>query len=224
MNKVPEHPSKNRNDDFSPLLVVSALLITLYLTSNIMAVKIISIGSLSLFDSGTITFPFAYMLSDVLSEIWGYKTARKVILLSFVCNLILVLCTSIGILIPYPEYMEETQVAYKTIFTYVPRITFASLVAFVTGNLANAKVLTLMRDRQKDGKLLFLRTIGSSVVGYVFDTVLFVLLAFSFTAPMEDLWSMIWIQYLAKLLIEAIAGTPLAYLLINFLKKKWNYA
>ena len=65
MNKVPENPLKNRRGDFTPLLVVSALLVMLYITSNVLAVKIISIGSLSLFDAGTITFPFAYMLGDV---------------------------------------------------------------------------------------------------------------------------------------------------------------
>lgn len=71
MNKVPENPSKNRIGDFSPLTVVSSLIVTMYLIANLMAVKIISIGPFTLFDAGTITFPIAYMLSDVLAEIWG---------------------------------------------------------------------------------------------------------------------------------------------------------
>lgn len=222
MNKVPENPSKNRIGEFTPLLVVSALLVTLYLIANIMAVKVIRIGSLSLFDAGTLTFPFAYMLGDVLSEVWGYKTAKKVIILTFVCNLILVFFTYVGIFLPYPDYMEATQTAYATIFTYVPRIVAASLISFLAGELVNAKVLVTIRDRSKDGKHLWIRTIASSMAGYIFDTVFFVILAFAGTAPASDLFSMIWAQYLAKVIIEAIAGTPFAYAAIAFLKRKYG--
>lgn len=220
-NKVPANPSKNRKGDFSPLVVVTALLVMFYIVANLMAVKIISIGSLSLFDAGTITFPFAYMLGDVLAEVWGYKTAKKVIIMTFICNAMLVIFTSIGIILPYPEYMEDIQQAYTMIYTYVPRIVIASLISFLLGELANAKVLVWIKDRQKDGRRLWMRTIGSSAVGYLFDTVFFVLFAFYGTSPTEDLISMIVVQYIAKLLIEAAAGTPLAYAAIGYLKRKY---
>ena len=220
-NKVPENPSKNRKGDFTPLVVVTAILVTLYLIANLMAVKIITIGSLSLFDAGTITFPFAYMLGDVLAEVWGYKTAKKIIILTFICNALLVIFTSIGVVLPYPEYMEDVQNAYATIYTYVPRIVVASLISFLLGELANAKVLVWMKNKQKDGKRLWMRTIGSSCVGYLFDTVFFVLIAFTGTAPMKDIFSMIAVQYAAKLVIEAIAGTPLAYAAIGYLKRRY---
>ncbi len=220
-NKVPENPLKNRKGDFSPLVVVTALLVMFYIVANLMAVKIISIGSLSLFDAGTITFPFAYMLGDVLAEVWGYKTAKKVIIMTFICNAMLVIFTSIGIILPYPEYMEDIQQAYTMIYTYVPRIVIASLISFLLGELANAKVLVWIKDRQKDGRRLWMRTIGSSAVGYLFDTVFFVLFAFYGTSPTEDLISMIVVQYIAKLLIEAAAGTPLAYAAIGYLKRKY---
>lgn len=221
-NKVPENPFKNRIGDFTPLVVISSILATLYLTANVMAVKIISIGSLSLFDAGTLTFPFAYMLGDVLSEIWGYKTAKKVIILTFVCNALFVIFSFVGIYLPYPEYIQETQNAYSVIFGYVPRIVCASLISFLTGELVNSKVLVVMRDRSKDRKHLWLRTITSSMAGYIFDTVLFVLFAFAGTVPAKDLWSMIWIQYLVKLGIEAVAGTPLAYGAIGYLKRRYG--
>ena len=220
-NKVPENPLKNRKGDFSPLVVVTALLVMFYIVANLMAVKIISIGSLSLFDAGTITFPFAYMLGDVLAEVWGYKTAKKVIIMTFICNAMLVIFTSIGIILPYPEYMEDIQQAYTMIYTYVPRIVIASLISFLLGELANAKVLVWIKDRQKDGRRLWMRTIGSSAVGYLFDTVFFVLFAFYGTSPTEDLISMIAVQYIAKLLIEAIAGTPLAYAAIGYLRRRY---
>ena len=120
--KVPENPSKNRNGSFTPLVAITGILVTLYLTANLMAVKIITIGNLSLFDAGTITFPFAYMLGDVLAEIWGYKTAKKVIYLTFLTNVAFIAFTTIGIFLPYPAYMQETQEAYSLVFTYVPYI------------------------------------------------------------------------------------------------------
>ncbi len=218
--KVPDNPSQNRNGSFTPLVTVTALLVTLYLVANLMAVKIITIGSFSLFDAGTITFPFAYMLGDVLAEVWGYRTARKVIYLTFICNALLVAFTSIGIILPYPDYMQGIQEAYTMIYTYVPRIVVASLVSFLLGELANAKVLVWIKEKQKDGKHLWIRTIGSSAVGYLFDTVLFVLIAFTGTSPASDILSMILIQYAAKLIIEAVAGTPLAYAAVGYLKRR----
>ena len=219
--KVPENPSQNRKGDFTPLVVVTAFLVTLYLIANLMAVKIISIGGLSLFDAGTITFPFAYMFGDVLAEIWGYRTARKAIFLTFICNALLVIFTSIGVILPYPDYMEGVQQAYSTIYTYVPRIVIASLISFLLGELANAKVLVWIKERQQNGRNLWIRTIGSSMVGYLFDTVFFVLIAFSGTAPAGDLFSMIAVQYAAKLMIEAVFGTPFAYGLVNFLRRRF---
>lgn len=219
--KVPENPVQNRIGSFQPLTVVTAILVTLYLTANLMAVKIISIGPLALFDAGTITFPFAYMLGDVLAEIWGYRTSRNVIILTFISNLMLVIFTSIGVVLPYPEYMESVQSAYSTIYTYVPRIVAASLLAFLLGELLNAKVLVAMRDRSKDGRRLWMRTIGSSAVGYIADSAVFVIIAFAGTAPTRDLLSMIGAQYIAKLLLEALFGTPLAYAAIGYLRRKY---
>ena len=219
--KVPENPVQNRIGSFQPLTVVTAILVTLYLTANLMAVKIISIGPLALFDAGTITFPFAYMLGDVLAEIWGYRTSRNVIILTFISNLMLVIFTSIGVVLPYPEYMESVQSAYSTIYTYVPRIVAASLLAFLLGELLNAKVLVAMRDRSKDGRRLWMRTIGSSAVGYIADSAVFVIIAFADTAPTRDLLSMIGAQYIAKLLLEALFGTPLAYAAIGYLRRKY---
>lgn len=216
--QVPENPAKNREERMSPLIVVTALLVTLYITANVMAVKIISVFGVSLFDAGTITFPFAYMLGDVLTEVWGFKTAKNVIWLTFFCNVMFVICTAIGLVLPYPDYMTETANAYSIIFTYVPRIVIASLLGFLCGELSNAWALEKIK-KLTSGRHMWLRTIGSSAVGYIFDTVLFVLIAFGGTAPAADIFSMIAVQYAAKLIIEALSGTPLAYVLVHWLKK-----
>ncbi len=220
IKKVSENPLKNREKDFTPLVIIAGLLITMYLTANIMAVKLVTVFDLTLFDAGTITFPFAYMLGDVLTEIWGYKTSKKVIWLTFFCNIILVLATSVGLTLPYPDYTKETADAYAVIFTYIPRIVIASLIAFVCGELSNAWILEKIKGIT-NGRFLWMRTIGSSIVGYVFDTVLFVLIAFAGTASTKDLITMIFVQYITKVLIEMLGGTPLAYALIAFLKKRY---
>ena len=218
MNKVSENPFKNRTDGNTPLIAVTALFVTMYIVSNIMAVKIISFFGLFYFDAGTITFPFAYMLGDVLTEVWGYKTARKVIWITFICNIIMVLSTQVGVWLPSPHYLDATAAAYNNIFTYVPRIVIGSLVGFLLGELSNAWLMEKIKQRTS-GRFLWVRTIGSSMVGYIFDTLPFVLIAFVGTVSMRDLLLMIVFQYFMKLSIEVLFGTPLAYTVIYSLKK-----
>lgn len=220
--QVPENPVlKNRADDFSPLVVVTALMVTCYLTANIMAVKVMDILGVALFDAGTLIFPFSYMLGDVLTEIWGFKTARKVILLAFVCNALLMGVTAIGVLIPYPEYLAETAMAYNTLFSYMPRIVAASLAAFLVGELTNAWFMDRIK-RRTGVRLLWVRTIGSSVFGHLLDTLIFCTIAFAGTLPTKDFFVMIGSLYVAKLIIEAAAGTPLAYAVIGRLRKRYG--
>ena len=218
MNKVSENPSKNRINNHTALMVVTALFVTSYLVSNIMAVKVISLFGLFYFDAGTIVFPFAYMLGDVLTEIWGFRTARKVIWLTFLCNVIMVVCTQIGVWLPSPDYLAETANAYNHIFSYVPRIVIASLTGFLLGEMSNAWLMEKIKEKTK-GKRLWVRTIGSSAVAYLFDSLPFVLIAFLGVVSTHDLLMMIVFQYGAKLLIEAIFGTPLAYAAVHAIRR-----
>ena len=219
MKKVSEHPfKKNRMSSHTALMVVTALFVSLYLVSNVMAVKVISIFGLFYFDAGTITFPFAYMLGDVLTEMWGFKTAKKVIWMTFFCNIIMVICTQIGVWLPSPDYLDETAQAYNHIFTYVPRIVIASLVGFLLGELSNAWLMEKIKEKTK-GKKLWVRTIGSSAVAYWFDSLPFVLIAFLGVVTTHDLLMMILFQYAAKLIIEAVFGTPMAYATIHALER-----
>ena len=219
MIKVSEHPfKKNRMSSHTALMTVTALFVTLYLVSNVMAVKVISIFGLFYFDAGTITFPFAYMLGDVLTELWGFKTARKVIWMTFFCNILMVICTQIGVWLPSPDYLDTTAQAYKHIFSYVPRIVIGSLVGFLLGELSNAWLMEKIKEKTK-GKKLWVRTIGSSAVAYWFDSLPFVLIAFLGVVTTHDLILMILFQYGAKLLIESVFGTPMAYATIHALER-----
>ena len=219
MDMVSENPFKNRTAAEMPLIIVTAFFVTSYLVSNLMAVKVIGLFDLFYFDAGTITFPFAYMLGDVLTEIWGYRTTRKIIFLTFICNVFMVVCTQIGVWLPSPDYLDSTAESYNMIFNYVPRIILGSLTGFLLGELSNSWFME--RIRKKTGsRHLWVRTIGSSMVGYIFDTVPFVLIAFLGTLTTRDLLMMIGLHYVMKLAIEAIFGTPMAYATIAFLKKK----
>ena len=218
MDKVSENPFKNRRLDQTPLMVVTALFVTLYLVSNIMAVKVISIFGLFYFDAGTITFPFAYMLGDVLTEIWGYHIAKRIIWITLLCNILMVLCTAIGVAMPSPEYLAETASAYNHIFTYVPRIVIASLVGFLFGELSNAWLMERIK-KLTQGRWLWVRTIGSSALAYLFDSLPFVLIAFGGVVSTHDLLMMIAFQYCSKLIIEATMGTPMAYAAIHLIKR-----
>ena len=219
MEKVTENPLKNREGSDMLLVIVAALFVTAYLVSNIMAVKVIGLFDLLYFDAGTITFPFAYMLGDVLTEIWGYRTAKKVILLTFLCNILMVICTQIGVWLPSPDYLDSAAHSYNTIFNYVPRIVIASLTGFLLGELSNAWLMEKIKVKLGESRL-WVRTIGSSLVAYVFDTVPFVLIAFAGTLPARDILLMIALQYVMKIGIEALFGTPLAYKAIAVIKNR----
>ena len=219
MNKVSENPFKNRTGAISPYVVTTVLFIMCYVVSNLMAVKVIGFFGLFYFDAGTITFPLAYMLGDVLTEIWGYRTAKKTIILAFFCNIFVVIFTQIGVWLPSVDYLDPVADAYDTVFNYVPRIVVGSLVGFLLGELSNAWLMDKIKSKTK-GKFLWVRTIGSSMVGYIFDTIPFVLIAFLGVLTTRDLILMIVSQYIMKLSIEVLFGTPMAYAAIAYLRKK----
>ena len=218
MYKVSENPFKNRTEQMSPYVVVAVLFIICYVVSNLMAVKVIGFFGLFYFDAGTITFPMAYMLGDVLTEIWGYKTAKKTIILAFLCNIFVVICTQIGVWLPSPDYLDPIASAYDMVFSYVPRIVVASLTGFLLGEISNAWFMERIKAKTK-GKHLWVRTIGSSIIGYIFDTVPFVLIAFLGVLTTRDILLMIASQYIMKIAIETLFGTPMAYAAIRLLRK-----
>ena len=221
MNKVSENPFKNRTEQLSPFVVVTVLFILCYVVSNLMAVKVVGFFGMFYFDAGTITFPIAYMLGDVLTEIWGYRTARKTIILAFLCNLFVVTCTQVGVWLPSPEYLDSISSAYNTVYNYVPRIVVASLTGFLLGELSNAWIMEKIKKKM-NGRHLWVRTIGSSIIGYIFDTVPFVLIAFLGVLSGRDIVLMIVSQYVMKITIETLFGTPMAYVAVKYLRKYYK--
>jgi len=182
----------------------------LILVANITAVKIISIGSESI-DAGIIAYPLTFLISDVISEIYGRKTATKVIWMGFGVNVMMILMILIvGQIPPAPFWINQP--AYETILGSVPRIVIASMLAFLISQ--NHDVIAFdMWKRVTRGKHLWLRNNASTFVSQAIDTIVFVLVAFSVTYSWSTIWSMIWVTYCIKILV-AVIDTPLVYLLV----------
>ena len=196
---------------YIPLFFVVTLLV-----SNLMAAKIAQIGPFVL-PAAVILYPFCFMLGDVITELWGFKFARRVIIAGFLANFLMVVFLYIGQLLP-PGPTWEGQEAYQAIFGMVPRITLASFIAYLVGELLNSYVMVKIKSKMQNSPL-FLRTIGSTIVGQLFDTVIFISIAFWGMLPVDVLILMMISQYIFKVVLEAVLGTPLAYLLIRMVRR-----
>ena len=196
-------------------LLVAALFVTCLIVSNIIAVKLIEVGGLIL-PAAIIIFPISYILGDVLTEVYGYARARQVIWLGFLCNLLAVIAIAIGGLLPAAGFWGG-QEAYDTILGYVPRILAASFIAYLIGELVNAYVLARLKVAM-EGRHLWVRTIGSTLVGQLLDSAIFITIAFAGIMPGEVLIGAIVTQWLVKSAYEALA-TPLTYAAVHFLKR-----
>jgi queuosine precursor transporter len=197
-------------------VVVVAIFITCLITANITAVKLVSILGLIL-PAGVIVFPISYIVGDVLTEVYGFRMARQVIWLGFICNLIAVLAIWLAGIMPAAPFWKG-QEAYDTILGYTPRLLAASFLAYLIGEFANSIVLARMKVAT-NGRWLWSRTIGSTLVGQGLDSLVFVLVAFFGNIPLTGLIAAIIAQWLFKSLYEA-AVTPLTYLVVNALKRR----
>lgn len=201
-------------------LVITALFITCLLTANIIAAKLISVGGFVI-PGAIVIFPLSYVFGDVLTEVYGFRQARLVVWLGFLCNLLAITAiTVVGAIPPFPFWNgdgAEAQKAYDLIFSATPRILAASFIAYLIGEYANSVVLARMKVAT-GGKWLWTRTIGSTVVGEGLDSTVFITIAFLGT-PGFDIPSAIFGQWVLKVIYEA-AVTPGTYWLVNFLKAR----
>ncbi|APV44878.1 hypothetical protein Dform_01557 [Dehalogenimonas formicexedens] len=196
------------------LMVIAALFVTCLITANIIAVKLISVGSNIVLPAAIIIFPLSYIIGDILTEVYGFAWARRVIWLGFLCNLIFVFFAWIGGLLPGASFWQG-QSAYETILGYTPRLLLASFSGYLVGSFANAAVMSRMK-LWTGGKYLWTRTIGSTIVGEGLDSAAFITVAFIGT-PAFALMLIVY-HWVAKTLIEAVA-TPVTYAVVNYLKK-----
>ena len=207
--------------------LVVAVFTAVLLMSNILAVKLLQIGPF-IAPAGVLVFPVSYIFGDVLTEVYGFKAGRRAIWTAFGCNLLFVVVAwLVGV---WPAAQGWTlQGAYDAMFGFSPVLLTASLTAFVVGEWSNSLVLSRMKLLTA-GKLLWTRTIASTIVGEGLDSCIFVTLAFGvlprtifsgysfFITPWNIIGGIIITQWVIKVLYETVA-TPLTYAVVNKLKK-----
>ena len=214
------------------LVIIAALAVTVLLVSNIIAIKPVTlfalpfnfIGSdLFVVSAAIVCFPIGYIISDILTEVYGFRVARGVIWLGFVCNLLMVLLFWVGGMIPGAVFWEN-QTEYETILGATGWIMLGSFVAYIVGEFSNAAVMVLLKNRTQ-GRFLWLRTISSTVVGQGIDSILFFTIAFGvsglWVGP-DGSWLPVFnaavCAWIAKSVYEIIA-TPLTYAVVGWLKR-----
>lgn len=196
--------------------IILGLFVAVLLISNVASTKILDLGPFT-FDGGTILFPLVYIFGDILTEVYGYKAARRVIWTGFASALLMSLVFIIvGKLPPAADWVNQD--AYDKILGLTPRIVIASLLAYFAGEFSNSFTLAKMKLATK-GRWLWTRTIGSTVVGEGIDTVLFILIAFWGVLPAGLLFSLVVSNYVFKVSFETIV-TPVTYWIVSTLKKR----
>ncbi len=206
------------------LPLIAAVFVTSLVVSNIIAVKLISVGPFFL-TAAILIFPVSYIFGDILTEVYGYAQARRVIWIGFGCNLMAVFIFRLSIELPAAPFWRTgafesaaaSQQAYQAIFGSTPRILAASFLAYLVGEFINSYVLAKMKITTR-GRHLWMRTIGSTVVGQLADSGVFIFLAFYGMVPLDALAKMAGSQWLMKSAYEALV-TPLTYLAVSFLKR-----
>lgn len=211
------------NQRFRYFDLLMALFVAVLLVSNVAsAAKIVNLGLPVLtFDAGTLLFPISYVFGDVLVEVYGYRRSRRVIWAGFGSAALLSVTLAVVRALPGEAQWTAdvgTQAFDSVLGTLASgRIVAASLVAYFAGEFSNAYIMARMKIRTK-GRWLWARTIGSTLVGELVDTLLFVSIAFLGVWPLTLVIQIIISNYLFKCFVE-IAVTPLTYRLVSFLKR-----
>jgi len=196
--------------------LVMAAFVTVLLCSNLIgAAKIGQFGEFK-FGAGVLFFPISYVFGDVLTEVYGYARARKVVWAGFVALIFASLMSWAVLAIPPAEGWPH-QGAYETVFGATPRIVLASLIAFFAGEFSNSFVLAKLKIATA-GKYLWSRTIGSTIAGEAVDSLLFYPIAFLGVWEPEQVVRVMISNYLIKVLWE-ICMTPFTYKIVGFLKR-----
>src|SRR5579864_9208609 len=191
------------------------IFVVLLLISNLVGQKISAIGPFRV-SGAQVLFPITYIFGDVFTEVYGYAASRRAIWIGFFASALLSLMGLFTVwLPPAPEW--HGQQAFRTVFEFVPRMVAASLIAYWCGEFANSFVLAKMK-LWTEGRYLWTRTVGSTVVGQAVDTAVVMFLAFGGSLNRSLIISLVFWSYLFKVLYEGIA-TPLTYAIVNFLKR-----
>lgn len=199
--------------------ILIAAFVGILLISNLGAVKLIDFWGI-IIDGGAFLFPLAYILGDVLTEVYGYKYARRAIWTAFMMSSLM--AVTLFIVQISPEAADwGNQAAFEAVLGFVPRIVLASLAGFLVGQFLNSYVLVKIKQQTK-GKHLWARLIGSTIVGEFFDTLVFCTVAFAGILSGQEFIIYVAFGMFYKTLVEILL-LPVTYRIIHFLKRRENY-
>lgn len=201
-------------------VVMTAFVVILVLSNIIGAAKgaVIDVGGHSFeFGAGILFFPLSYILDDVLTEVYGYARARRVIWVAAGALIFMAAMEWVVVHMP-PAAWWKDQGAYETVFGSGWRIVLASLTAFWAGDIVNSVILAKMKILT-DGKWLWTRTIGSTIFGEGIDSLIFYPIAFVGIWPAAQVIQVLITNWMLKVLWEVVL-TPVTYAVVGFLKRR----
>lgn len=196
--------------------VIVTVFVVMLLISNIGAVKLIEFGPI-ITDGGAFLFPLVYILGDVISEVYGFKAARKAIFLAFAMSALAGFTFWLVQIAP-PATSWENQDAFESVLGFVPRIVLASIAGFLVGQLLNSYVLVAIKRRTKE-KSLWLRLLGSTVIGELADTIIFCTIAFYGVITGGEFLTYVIIGFTYKTIVEIVL-MPVTYQVIAAVKRR----
>lgn len=195
---------------------VMAAFVTVLLCANLIgASKVATLFGFT-FGAGVLFFPISYIFGDILTEVYGYARSRRVVWAGFAA-LLFASVMSLTILAFPPAAMWPHQTAFETVFGNTWRIALASMFAYLCGEFCNSFVLAKMKIKT-EGRFLWMRTIGSTIVGEAVDSLIFYPLAFLGVWPVEQVIAVMMSNYALKVAWEVV-NTPITYRVVNFLKR-----
>ena len=206
--------TKHRAYRYYDLVMTS--FVTVLLCANLIGASKVATLSGYTFGAGVLFFPISYVFGDILTEVYGYARARKVVWAGFGALLFASVMSAIVLAFP-PAPGWPHQAAFETVLGGTPRIALASLIAYFSGELTNSFVLAKMKVRT-EGRFLFARTIGSTIAGEAVDSLIFYPLAFVGVWTTEQVFAVMLTNYLIKVGWEAVM-TPFTYRIVAFLKR-----
>ena len=198
------------------LVVLATLFATCLIVANIIAVKLVAIGGWVV-PAGVIAYPLTFLFTDVITELYGRKIASRVVWVGLGASVLMVILVFGGGLLP-PAPSWEGQPAYESILGMVPRVTLASMIAYLVSQHHDVFAFHFWRQKTK-GRFLWLRNNASTMVSQALDTGLFITIAFWGVYSTEILLNMLRTQYIIKLAIAA-CDTPFCYMLVGLLRER----
>jgi uncharacterized integral membrane protein (TIGR00697 family) len=196
-------------------MLMGILFCTCLVAANLLETKVLQVGPISM-TAGFMVFPISYIINDCIAEVWGYRKARLIIWMGFLMNFFVVALGQLAVAIPAAPYWQGEE-AFNFVFGLAPRITIASLTAFLVGSFLNAYVMSKMKIMSR-GRNFSLRAVLSTVVGESADSLIFFPIAFYGLMPVTELLKLMAIQVVAKTLYEVVA-LPVTIRVVNYVKR-----